>query len=183
MVEDSENSFNILMKKYEPLINKIVKEYDYLFKKFGYEIDDLMQIGYITLYQASRYYNNYNDTWFCTYFKKALNNALVSSIRMNTTNKKEVLNNAFSYDIKIPNTSLCYIDLFGNKETNNNYYMELTIFKNSMPLYLSWTFELFYNGYTKEEISILLEEKIDNIRNYLHKIKEHALTYKSLFFE
>ena len=183
MVEDSDNSFNVLMKKYEPLIKKIVQEYCYLFKRFGYEIDDLMQIGYITLYKASKFYNNYNDTWFYSYFKKALNNSIISSIRMNTTNKKEVLNNALSYDIEIPNTSLCYVDLFSTRKRDYNYYFELTIFKNSMPISLSWTFELLYNGYSKEEISILLEEKVDNIKKYFNKIKEHALTYKSLFFD
>ena len=183
MVEDSDNSFNVLMKKYEPLIKKIVQQYNYLFKRFGYEIDDLMQIGYITLYKASKFYNNYNDTWFYSYFKKALNNSIISSIRMNTTNKKEVLNNALSYDIEIPNTSLCYVDLFSTRKRDYNYYFELTIFKNSMPISLSWTFELLYNGYSKEEISILLEEKVDNIKKYFNKIKEHALTYKSLFFE
>ena len=183
MVEDSDNSFNVLMKKYEPLIKKIVQQYNYLFKRFGYEIDDLMQIGYITLYKASKFYNSYNDTWFYSYFKKALNNSIISSIRMNTTNKKEVLNNALSYDIEIPNTSLCYVDLFSTRKRDYNYYFELTIFKNSMPISLSWTFELLYNGYSKEEISILLEEKVDNIKKYFNKIKEHALTYKSLFFE
>ena len=145
-------------------------------------MDDLIQMGYITLYKVSRFYNNYNDTWFYSYFKKALINNFVSSIRLNITNKRQVLNEALSYDIEIPNTSLCYVDLFSNKENHHNYYYELTIFKNSMPIFLSWTFELFYNGYTKEEISVLLEEKIDNIKMYFSKIKEHALTYKSLFF-
>lgn len=182
MVEDSDNSFNLLLKKYEPLIYKVAKDYHYLFKRFGYEMDDLMQIGYITLYKVVKFYDNYNDTWFYSYFKKALNNAFISNIRWNSTNKKEVLNQALSYDVEIPNTSLCYLDLFHDQKDINNYYQELTVFKNSMPILLSWTFELFYNGYTKEEISLLLEEKLENIKNYLNKIKEHALTYKSLFF-
>ena len=183
MVEDSDNNFAILMKKYEPLIYKVSKEYSYLFKKFGYEIDDLMQIGYITLYKASRFYDNCNDTWFYSYFRKSLYNSILNSIRNNTTAKKEVLNNALSYDIEIPNTSFRYIDLFKDKTSNSNYYKELILFKNSMPSQLSWTFELFYNGYTKEEISVLLEEELDNIKSYFTKIKQHALTYKSLFFE
>ena len=183
MVEDSDNSFSILMKKYEPLIYKTVKEYSYLFKKFGYEMDDLMQIGYITLYKASRFYNNYNDVWFYSYFKKALNNSILYHIKSNTTQKKEVLNNALSYDIEIPNTSLHYLDLFNDKSIIKNYYRELIIFKNSMPSQLAWTFELFYNGYNKEEISVLLDENIDSIKKYFVRIKQHALTYKYLFFE
>ena len=181
--DDNDNSFDILLQKYQPLIYKIVKDYVNFFKKFGYELDDLMQIGYITLYKSSYLYNNYNNAWFYSYFKKSLCNALLSTIRANTTKKREILNNALSYDIRIPNTNLSYIDLFKEESFLNDYSKELITFKNTMPFYLSWTFELFYNGYTKEEISILLDEKIDNIKKYITKIKEHALTYKTLFFE
>ena len=76
-----------------------------------------------------------------------------------------------------------YIDLFADKETNNKFDLELITFKNSMSINLSWIFELFYNGYTKNEISILLDEKIDIVKDNFNKIKEHALTYKYLFFE
>ena len=52
-----------------------------------------------------------------------------------------------------------------------------------MPAILSYIFELYYNGYNKKEISILLDEDINNVKKGFIKIKEHALTYKSLFFE
>jgi len=51
-----------------------------------------------------------------------------------------------------------------------------------MPATLSYIFELFYNGYSKEEISILLDEDLTEVKIGFLKIKEHALTYKSLFF-
>ena len=182
MVCDNEDdSFNVLMKKYQPLIYKVSKEYYSLFKRFGYEIDDLMQTGYITLYKASSFYDAYNDTMFYTYFKKALHNAIVNDIRHNITSKKEVLNNALSYDMLIPNTNIFYIELFKDNKNFNNYSKELIIFKNSMSFNMSMVFELFYNGYTKEEISILLDEKLDIIKELFTKIKIHALTYKSLF--
>ena len=179
-----DNTFNVLLQKYQPLIYKQVKNYVKFFKRFGYELDDLMQIGYITLYKASYLYNDsYNSTLFYSYFKSALNNAILACIKLNTTNRKEVLNNVISYDVKIPNTGLYYIDLFQDKNNSIDYSKELISFKNSMPFYLSWTFELFYNGYSKEEISIILDEKLDTIKGYFSKIKEHALTYKPLFLE
>ena len=184
MVCDSEDdSFSILMQKYQPLIYKISKEYSLIFKKFGYEISDLMQIGYMTLYKASSFYDVYNDTMFYTYLKKSINNAIIHDMRFNSTNKKEVLNNALSYDIEIPNGTLTYIDMFQDQKEFCNYSKELIIFKNSMPFNLAMVFELFYNGYTKNEISILLEEDIKNIKEMFNKIKIHALTYKSLFLK
>lgn len=180
--DNEENSFNILLEKYKPLIYKLVKDYEKFFKRFGYELDDLMQLGYITLYKTSHRYNTYNSSMFYSYFKQALNNSIINVIRSNTTSKKEVLNKALSYDEFIPNTDLRYIDILPNNKKEISNERELVIFKNSMPITLSYIFELFYNGYSKEEISILLDEDINNIRNYFSKIKSHALTYKSLFF-
>ena len=180
--DEREDNFNILLEKYKPLIYKMVKEYAKFFKKFGYELEDLMQLGYITLYKTSRMYDVYNSSMFYTYFKKALANTIVTNIRNNSTSKKEVLNNALSYDIKIPNSNISYLELLSSSDHTSDFERELIIFKNSMPAILSYIFELFYNGYSKEEISVLLDEDIVDVKNNFLKIKEHALTYKSLFF-
>ena len=182
MVCDNEESFSILLEKYKPLIYKIVKEYEKFFKKFGYELEDLMQLGYITLHKTAKRYDVYNQSMFYSYLKKALKNMIISCIRDNTTNRKEVLNKALSYDELIPDTNIRYIDILPSKEKNIVKERELLMFKNSMPIHLSYIFELFYNGYNKKEISVLLDEELDEIKNNFTKIKQHALTYKSLFF-
>ena len=109
--DNNEDSFKILLDKYKPLIYKLVKEYTKFFKKFGYELEDLMQLGYITLYNTSKKYNIYNSSMFYSYFKKALNNMIISNIRVNTSNKRELLNKALSYDSYIPNSNIRYIFL------------------------------------------------------------------------
>jgi RNA polymerase sporulation-specific sigma factor len=181
--DNNEDSFGILLKKYQPLIYKIVKEYLKFFKKFGYELDDLMQLGYITLYNTSLKYDIYNHSLFYSYFKKALNNMIISNIRCNKTNKKEILNEALSYDAFIPNSDIRYIDIIPGSDKRIVKESELVLFKNSMPAILSYIFELYYNGYNKEEISILLDEEVNIIKKNFNRIKQHALTYKSLFFE
>lgn len=182
MVCEEEVSFDILVNKYRPLIYKVVKEYAKFFKKFGYELEDLMQLGYITLYKTSRKYDVYNHSMFYTYFKRSLMNMLITNIRINTTSKKETLNNALSYDILVPNSNISYIDLLSDKKNGYDIESELITFKNSMPALLSYIFELYYNGYSKLEISILLDEDLNTVKESIIRIKEHALTYKSLFF-
>ena len=184
MVKDEQdNTFEVLVQKYKPLIYKIVYEYINYFKKFGYELDDLMQIGYITLYKASSLYDIYNNSMFYTYFKSSLKKAIITNIRNNLTNRRIVLNEAMSYDKDIPNTDISYLDLFSYKMHNEvNNSDELIIFKNSMPFDLANIFELLYNGYHMDEISILLDESTEIIRKMIKNIKEHALTYKYLFF-
>ena len=181
--ENDENDFNILLVKYKPLIYKIVKNYVKYFKKFGYDLDDLMQIGYVTLYKSVSLYNNSNQSMFYTYFRDALIRNINSAIRMNSTNRKQVLNNALSYDNKINNTNLSFIDLLGYIDERKDISHEIIVFKNSMPISLAWIFELLYNGYEKEEISVLLDKNIEIIKKDFYRIKEHALTYKYLFFD
>ena len=183
--DEKDNNYNILYNKYKPLINKISEKYKYIFKKFGYEKEDIMQIGYLVLYKTSYMYNVNNCSMFYTYFKNAYEKALLTELRNNSTNKKEVLNNAFSYDITIPNSNLSYIDLIqDNSYKENEDYNKLIInFKNSMSFELGCVFELFYNGYDYEEISLLLDKNNDEIKNNMKEIKRHALTYRYLFLK
>ena len=183
MIKEEENSYNYLYSKYQPLICNCVKKYEKLFKKFGYDLDDLLQLGYITLYKASLKYNDFNNALFFTYFKKALQNTLISEIKTNSTLKKEILNNALSYDVKIGDTDISYLDIIPSREDSisNETILLISKFKNSMTYELSWVFELFYNGYTKNEISILLNKNEKEVSELLKRIKSHALTYKCLF--
>lgn len=181
--ENNDGNFNILYEKYRPLIYKIAKSYANSFKKYGYEIEDLMQIGFITLYKASSFYDGYNSAMFYTYFINALKNAFNSEIRLNKTDKKEALNNALSYDVEIDKSGKSFIELFKSKNVNakKDYSDILIDFKNSMPFDMSCVFELFYNGYSVDEISVLLDRDKDNVKSDLKEIKKHGLTYKYLF--
>ena len=183
LIKEENNEFNYLYSKYQPFIYNCVSKYTTFFKKYGYDLDDLLQIGYITLYKASRKYSESNSALFFTYFKRSIKNALINEIKLNSTLKKEVLNNAFSYDIKVNDSDITYLDLIPNKEDriSNELIVLLIKFKNSMPYEMSWVFELFYNGYSESEIGLLLNKDESTIKKYLGKIKSHALTYKYLF--
>lgn len=183
MIKEEENSFNYLYSKYQPLIYNYVKKYEKFFKKYGYDLEDLLQLGYITLYKASLRYSDFNNALFFTYFQKALQNALITEMKINSTLKKEVLNSALSYDVKIGDTDISYLDIIPCREDgiSNDIILLITKFKNSMSYELSWVFELFYNGYNKNEIGILLNKNINEVSELLKRIKSHALTYKCLF--
>lgn len=183
MIKEEDNSFECLYSKYYPLIYNYVRKYEEYFKRYGYDIDDLIQIGSITLYKTSILYNTSDNSLFYTYFKSSLKNALINEIRINKTLKKETLNNAFSYDVKINNSDISYIEVIPCKENKiDSELIKLIInFKNAMPYEMAWVFELFYNGYQINEIAVLLSKKISIIRKYLREIKDFALTYRYLF--
>ncbi len=167
------SDFNILYQKYQPLIYKIVKDYKTVFKNYGYELDDLMQIGYMTLYKASYLYSTYNNSLFYTYFITALKRAIYNEIRLNETNKRKCLNESFSYNNLIPNTDTSYIELISSedKEDYNEAKRKFIYFKNSLSFLNACIFEMLYNGFSQQEIMILLRESKINIINSINEIK------------
>ena len=180
--ENSDDVYKLLYCKYKPLIYKISKKYVLVFKKFGYELDDILQIGYLSLYRASCLYDDSNALFY-TYFKTVFHHAIINEIRSNSTMKKEVLNNALSYDAPIDNTDISYIDLFGDIQEDNSVYYEFFIsFKNTLPFLESCVFEMFMNGFNIKEICLLLDQKKSIIQEAFIRIRRQSLTYKDLFF-
>ena len=111
-------------------------------------------------------------------------NAIITEIRDNTTNKKEVLNKAFSYDTLVPQTNHTYLELF--PDSQKHYYQEemyqFIIFKNTLSFFDACVFEMIYNGFTRLEISCLLSQNINIINQSISNIRRHSLTQKGLFF-
>ena len=180
--ENNEDSFDVLMEKYRPLIYKEVSKFQKTFKNLGFDLEDLLQIGYVTLYQSSKLYKE-SDSHFYTYFVKALTNALYNEYRNNTTNRKKILNMSLSYDKEVPNSDIYYIDLFPNKENFDIDVEKFIRFKNSMSFELGNIFEMYMNGYKLDEIAKLLSLDLQKVRKDFLQIKQHALTYKGLFFQ
>lgn len=168
------SNFNILYQKYQPLIYKTVKDYQKYFKYYGYEIDDLMQIGYLTLYKATCLYNSYNSSLFYTYFVISLKRAISNEIRLNKTYKKKCLNEAVSYDNIIPNTDTSYLDVIPceNKTNYNEEKRKFIYFKNSLSFVNSCVFEMLYNGFSKKEIALLIKEDGYNINACIDEIRK-----------
>ena len=175
--ENNSDTFQILCEKYKPLIYKIVSEYKEIFKKYGYDIDDLMQLGYISLYKSSSFYNDNKSSRFITYLKKTINNTLINEIKNNSTNKRIILNNAISYD-KLNSNDHSYLDYIKDNKDYFSYEEEkrkFIYFKNTLDYNTAGIFEMFYNGYTIEEISKMFNQKPKTI---IYKIKEIKKKYR-----
>ncbi len=170
--ENDDDTFNLLYKKYYPLILKYSKKYQHSFKKFGYELEDIMQIGYISLYKAVRKYKYYSENMFYTFLIKLLDNDYNIEYNKCNNNKNKILNDSISYDKEIIGTDLSILDIVGKYDydyiedkTNYDKYLD---FKNSLPFEVSCNLDLKLNGYKDNEIEKLLdikhEELLDNYR-------------------
>ena len=170
MIEENNDNYELIYEKYKPLIITICQKRLNSMKGMGYELDDLMQVANMALFEAVKTYKYDNDTSFYTYLSHCINNALNLLLRNNLTNKKIVLNKAISYESKINDTTTLF-DLIEDKTAINPYeYLDVEELKikyinfiNSLPFEVAIFYELKLNGFTQEEIKTLM-----NINNYTY---------------
>ncbi len=176
--DSSDNEYGIMLEKYSPLINKIATKYKGIVKKMGYEVEDLIQVGYLTLYHTIKGYNGINnDNLFYTYFLKALENTYINIIKTNSTNKKKVLNESISYDNYFPNTKLTYAEIFPDSNTLsepfiNDGEIRYKQLKYSLNFDLSCILDLKLEGYNDDEIANLMSFSSSKISYSIRLIKE-----------
>ena len=170
MIEENNDNYELIYEKYKPLIITICQKRLNSMKGMGYELDDLVQVANMAVFEAVKTYKYDNDTKFYTYLSHCVNNALNLLLRNNLTNKKIVLNKAISYDTKINETTTLF-DLIEYKTAINPYeYLDIEELKikyinfiNSLPFEVAIFYEHKLNGFTQEEIKTLM-----NINNYTY---------------
>lgn len=98
LIEKAQNgddeAFSALIKQYSPLISSIVRKYFLA----GFEVEDLMQIGYISLIKAIKDYKIDSKANFSTYLYMAVLGDIKNEISKSFNNKNLALNNALSLD-------------------------------------------------------------------------------------
>jgi len=177
--ENDEINYEIIYKKYKPLVYKIASKYKKIYKAFGYEMPDIMQVGYMALFKAVDTFCM-DESMFYTYLVKLIENAIVAEIRRNNTLKRKVLNESISYDILVPNTQVTYLEIIPdlNSEINVDGFDDehrFIVFKNTLSFDAACVFELVFNGYTIEEIMVLLNMAKSKVNECFTIIKKQLL--------
>ncbi len=177
--ENDDDTFNLLYKKYYPLILKYSKKYQRSFKKFGYELEDIMQIGYISLYKACRKYKYFSENMFYTFLIKLLDNDYNIEYNKCNNNKNRILNDSVSYDKEITGTDLSILDIVGKYDfdyiEDKTKYDKYLDFKNKLPFEVSCNLELKMIGYKDFEIERLLDIKHEELLDNYRVIKKFIL--------
>ena len=180
MVNDSTDNYDYLFLKYKPIVLNICKEYEIKGKELGYELDDLIQIAYLGLFNAIKSYKEKKKVLFYTYMTKCIRNSLNNEFRNQLTNKKVVLNIALSYDIPISNDRRTIIELIPNKSSPDPVKFLLdemeeiayTKFLNSLPIETAVTFEMKNQDIKENDIARFLGKDEKTIKKYLRDAKK-----------
>ena len=96
--EGNEDANNIIIKKYEPLINSIASKMFNHCKNNGIEYSDLVQEGIIGLDYALKHFSEEKNTIFYTYVKTCIERKMLSYLLSTTRLKHKVLNDSISFD-------------------------------------------------------------------------------------
>jgi len=175
IAEGNEEANNIIIKKYEPLINKIATKMIPYCKGNGLDKSDLIQEGMIGLNHAIERYQEMEDTLFYTYAKTCIERKIISVVISSNRNKNKILNESISYDDE-ENLLLKFI-----KDTNLNpeeYMIDLEIenalierIKKVLTDLEDQIFELLISGFNYREIAEILDKDQKSIDNGIQRLK------------
>ena len=185
LINDDENYYDILFKKYRPIIISLAKKYSLIAKNIGYEMEDLIQIGNVALMEAIHSYRDQKNALFYTFFIHCLNNKFKTELRNNDTNRKKVLNESVSYDAIVPGTDRPLVDFLVDQKVLNPIDSileeELEIkywnFLNSLPFEVSVAVEMQRIGFSIDEISKFLDVEKKIVLKFLNLARRRRFVY------
>ena len=178
--ENDERAEQILIKKYEPIINSIIKKYRHMITKLGLDESDLYQEGLLGLMRAIKYYDKDKCVLFYTYATICIDSMIKTSIRRASTQKNEILNSSFSLDSLLDEESgLDYYDLIQDNSANpestianeQEQSAEVNALKKNLTEFESSVLDLKLIGFTNEEIALILSKEKKSIENTISRIR------------
>ena len=154
-----------LFEKYRPLVNSIANSFYVFSKRLGIEFSDLMQEGYIGLYNAYSSFNEFGDVKFYTYALTCIRNHLNTYCRNMGVKKNYFLNNSVCLDdYEASLFNYCSNFIYFDEESNFVNIKNLLSFKCSI------VFELRINGFKSKEIARLLDVPVSTVNGRISKI-------------
>lgn len=174
--ENNEDANNIIIKKYEPLINSIATRMIKTCPYLGLDKSDLVQEGMIALNHAIGYFNEQKDITFYTYVKTCIERRLISTITSAQRLKHKNLNESVSFDTDEEGTLDFFLKdettnperIVINEESNNE---KINLIKEKLTDLENHVFDLLLSSFTYKEIANMLDKEPKQIDNAIQRIK------------
>lgn len=184
--EGNDDARDIILEKYKPIIKGMASKYFKSFKRYGIEYEDLVQEGYLGLYNAIRGYHSAKNTLFYTYATISIRSKMLNYLKRYTNQKNLANVDCTSLDqiiskdndepffsliedrnVILPDDMLDYMEF--ESKINNFIY--------SLDFPYSLVFELKINGFGNKDISILLDCPLKKVTNCISKIRRECNYY------
>lgn len=178
--EHNEDARELLFDKYKPIVIKIASQYKNQAKKYGLEIEDLIQEGYLGLYSAVETYDTNNNVLFYTYAIISIRSKILNSLTLKSAGKHKGLNQSVSLSSQISNEDDgILMDILEDKNALSPHLMiEINEMEHIIRDFLwsldfshSLIFELKMNGFKNRDIVELLDIPLKYVSNVLFRIR------------
>lgn len=184
--EEDEVAKDMFYEKYRPMVEMKAKKYFSQIQNKGYELNDLIQEGMIGLSNAIRDFNQDEETKFATFASVCVERNIINFIREINRQKHQALNSYVSIHQE-SNSGRTLLDILDDKSSTNpeNSFILLEEqeelkekVKENLTDFEKEVFDLRFEGFTYQEISILLNKSIKSIDGTISRIKQKILNDK-----
>ena len=174
--ENDEDAYNELNNKYNRVIKNIAKRIYNNSKYYGFELDDICQIGSYGLYKAVEMFDEKQGVLFYTYAISVITKEIMTFIRNYSRDKHNILSDSTSMNKQIDDDGKSMENFIVNcdniSDDFNNFETSKKIIdvKYDLPFIHSLVFELRLKNLSNKKITILLNieyKKLDNILRYI----------------
>lgn len=165
LISDNNDDYkNVVFEKYKPIVLAKAKNYYKINKDSLLDFNDLVQIGYIGLNNAIRFYKEECGlfyTYACYCIEKAMSKEVYAKLYKKGKGKCTFV----SYEDSV----------FGDDEVYKNQYYDdyaaFTRIKNFLDFFDAQVFELRLNGFKYQEIATLLNVTVTKIDYSIQKMR------------
>ena len=186
--EENEAAKNLFYEKYTPVVEAKAKKYFTQIQNKGYEMNDLIQEGMIGLANAINDYVPEKDVKFITFANLCIDRQIISFIRDVSRNKHQVLNSSVSLDAENRVSGRSLLDIINDNnveidpEKSFVLYEEQEELKDKVKEYLTenerQVFDLRFEGFTYQEIAMLLNISTKSVDGTISRIKQKIINAK-----
>jgi RNA polymerase sporulation-specific sigma factor len=178
--EQSEDAYEILCKKYMPIVEMKTNKYFKYAVSRGLDYNDLIQEGMIGLSEAIRDFKTQKDIKFSTFANLCIERQINTAIVRANRKKHKLLNESLSLDNTSNETAMSLMDIVFDKKENDpgEYLIDLesqTETYNKIVLLLTpfekEVFDLKLNNFDYREIAKRLNKSSKSIDSALQRIK------------
>ncbi len=183
----NDDAFTRLIEKYSPLISSIVRKYFLA----GFEAEDLMQIGYVSLIKAIKGYKVDARASFSTYLYMVVSGDIKNEVTKAKNNKHLALNNSYSLDVSFDDdeedsfSPWAYLFIDENAsiedEVINKQKVQILLdeLKQKLDMQERKILSKYLQGYKYSEIAQKLNVSTKKVDNTITKAKKLVSKYKN----
>lgn len=174
-IDSNEEAYNLLFKKYKPLIISLAKKYYESCKNYGYELKDIVQEGMIGLHNSIEYFDINKNVKFYTLARVCIERQMLNIVKVSKQQNNKVLNESIPYEsenndliTKLGDYNSNPLDLIIKEDNKNNIcnkiYPKLSEEERKV-------FDYKIRGFNTEEIATILNKSVKQVSNTVSRIK------------